>query len=302
MTRLRADILLLLAAAIWGLAFIFQKTAMSSIGPFTFIAARGLLAAAALLPLAVLEYRRVPMSDTEPEPLPRALLYASLVAGLAFVTGAALQQIGLQTATATNAGFLTALYVVLTPPLAYLMRGTRPKPALIPAIAMSALGTWLLGGGAFSALSTGDWLIAACAIFWALHVILSQSGARFGRPILFTGLQFAVVAAVAAVCAAAFETVSLTAVRAAAMEIAYVGLLSSALTFTILTMALRYAPASEAAVIISTESVFAALAGALLLGERLPPLAWVGCGLILAAVLLVQLAPSRPASRSSEAA
>lgn len=299
MTRLRADILLLLAAVIWGLAFIFQKTAMASIGPFTFIAARGMLATAALLPLAVLEYRRLPKSDVEPEPLPLALLYAAFVAGLAFVTGAALQQFGLQTATATNAGFLTALYVVLTPPLAFLMRGSRPKPALIPAIGLSALGTWMLGGGSFSALSTGDWLIAACAAFWALHVVLSQNGARFGRPILFTGLQFAVVAAVAAAGAAVFETFSLVAVRAAAGEIAYVGLLSSALTFTILTMALRYAPASEAMVIVSTESVFAALAGAVLLGERLPLLAWAGCALILAAVLLVQLAPSRSASHEA---
>jgi drug/metabolite transporter (DMT)-like permease len=291
MTRLRADLLLLLAAGIWGLAFIFQKTAMASIGPFTFIAARATLATVALLPLAVFEYRRLPITDAAPDRLPPALLYASFVAGLAFVTGAALQQFGLLTATATNAGFLTALYVVLTPPLAYLMRGTRPKPALIPAILLSAFGTWLLGGGAFSALSQGDWLIAFCAVFWALHVILSQNGARFNRPILFTGLQFAVVAAVAAVGAALFETVSFSALRAAAGEIAYVGLLSSALTFTILTMALRYAPASEAAVIVSTESVFAALAGALLLHERLPPLAWIGCGLILAAVLLVQLAP-----------
>ncbi len=299
MTRFRADILLLLAAAVWGLAFIFQKTAMASIGPLTFIAARGTLAAIVLLPLAVLEYRRMPASDSVSQPLPPALLYASFVAGLAFVTGAALQQFGLLTATATNAGFLTALYVVLTPPLAYFMRGTRPKPALIPAIALSALGTWLLGGGAFSALSAGDWLIAASALFWALHFVLSQNGARFNRPILFTGLQFAVVGAVAAAGAVAFETVSLSALRAAAPEIAYVGLLSSALTFTILTMALRYAPASEAAVIVSTESVFAALAGALLLGERLPPLAWAGCALILAAVLLVQLAPSRPAKREA---
>ena len=292
LTRLRADFLLLCAAAIWGLAFIFQKTAMEAVGPLTFIAARGTLAAMALAPFAIAEFRRhAPASASDVGLLPAGILPAACAAGIAFFTGAALQQFGLKTATATNAGFLTALYVVLTPPLAFFLRGAMPSRAIFPAVLMSALGTWLLGGGAFSALSSGDWLIAFCAVFWALHVILSQDGAAFGRPILFTGLQFAVVAAIAAIGAAFTETVSLAALHAAQIPILYVGLLSSALTFTILTISLRHAPASEVAVIVSTESLFAALAGALLLHERLPAIAWVGAALIMAAVLLVQLAP-----------
>lgn len=293
MTRLRADLLLLFAAAIWGLAFVFQKTAMSSLGPLTFIAARGGIAAAVLLPLAYILHRRQALRPDMSMAVgwPRGLLRAGVAAGLAFFTGAALQQTGLVTATATNGGFLTALYVVLTPPLAYWIRGTRPSAVIGPAIVMSAVGTWMLGGGAITALSGGDWLIAASAVAWALHVILSERGAGFNRPILFTGLQFAVVAVLAACGAFMFETVSLAALYAASGEILYVGVLSSALTFTLLTMALRHAPASEAAVIISTESLFAALAGALLLGERLPLLAWVGAALIMTAVLLVQLGP-----------
>jgi len=159
---------------------------------------------------------------------------------------------------------------------------------LLPAVALSAAGTWLLGGGAVAALSEGDWLVAACAAFWALHVILSETGAGFGRPILFTCLQFATVALVAGCGAAVCEHPSVAGLAAAAGAILYVGLLSSALTFTILTWALKYAPASEAAVIVSTESLFAALAGAALLGERLTPLAWAGAALIMAAVVLVQ--------------
>jgi drug/metabolite transporter (DMT)-like permease len=300
MTRLRADLLLVFAAAVWGLAFVFQKTAMTTIGPLLFIAARGSVAAAVLLPLAIFEYRRAASrSAGTVDAVPAGLWRTAAVAGLAFVTAAVLQQYGLQTATATNGGFLTALYVVLTPPLAFLLRGTLPSSVIVPAIVMSALGTWMLGGGAFAALSGGDWLIAACAIGWALHVILSESGSAFDRPILFTGLQFAVVAGVAAVGALLFEPISFAALRATAGEILYVGLLSSALTFTILTIALRYAPASEAAVIVSTESLFAALAGALLLGESLTPLAWLGAALIMCAVLLVQLGPR---VRTSQAA
>ena len=290
MTRMRADLLLVLAAAIWGLAFVFQKTAMNAIGPLTFIAARGVVAALALMPLALLEdrYRR-PSKRLAPTLAPSGILRSAGLAGLAFFVAAAFQQFGLRTATATNGGFLTALYVVLTPPLAFLLRGTPPGKIVIPAALLSAIGTWLLGGGAISQLSSGDWLIAACAIFWALHVILSASGAAYERPILFTGLQFAVVGFTAGICAWLFEPVSLSALKSAATEILYVGLLSSALTFTLLTFALNYAPASEAAVIISTESLFAALAGALMLDERLPPVAWLGAAMIMAAVLLVQL-------------
>ena len=294
MTRLRADLLLLLAAAIWGLAFVFQKTAMASVGPFTFLAARATIATLALAPLAFLEHARAPfMVQRRVAGMGafRGIAQAALMAGLAFVTAGALQQFGLKTATASNGGFLTALYVVLTPPLAWLMVGTRPGPFIVPAVILSAVGTWMLGGGAFEALSTGDWLIASCAGFWALHVILSERGSAFDRPILFTCLQFLVVAVVAAAGAALTEIVSVEALRAATGEILYVGLLSSALTFTILTLALKYAPASEAAVIVSTESLFAALAGALLLGERLQPIAWAGAALIMAAVVLVQVAP-----------
>lgn len=295
MNRLRADLLLLAAAAIWGLAFVFQKTAMASLGPFAFMAARGTVAALALAPFAMLEGRWSHQLSAALRPPswrgPGGLLAAGIQAGLAFAVACALQQFGLLTATASNGGFLTALYVVVIPALAWLLDGTRPGPVLVPAVALSISGTWLLGGGAFAALSSGDWLIVACALFWALHVLLSERGAAFDRPVLFTCVQFAVVALVGWAGAALFETPSVAAMWAASGEILYVGLLSSALTFTILTLALKHAPASEAAVIVSTESLFAAIAGALLLGEHLTPLAWVGAALIMAAVILVQVGP-----------
>lgn len=293
MNRLTADLLLLFAAAIWGIAFVFQKTAMEVLGPWTFIAARASLAAATLAPVAYIEWRRaVPEGASSSHPfLPSGLLNAGFIAGIAFFLGATLQQIGLKTATATNGGFLTALYVVFTPLLAWIIFRRRPGIYLVPAVLLSFAGTWLLGGGSLSALSFGDMMIAACAIFWALHVILSERGAAFARPALFTCLQFVTVAAFAISGALILETPTLSALMKASGEIAYVGILSSAVTFTFLTLALRYTRASEAAVIVSTESLFAAMAGALLLGERLAPIAWVGAGLIVVATLVVQLAP-----------
>ena len=300
MNRLTADLLLLLAAAIWGLAFVFQKTAMEVVGPLTFIAARASVAALALAPVAFFEWWRAGRSQREGNPsgpvvapalLPAGLVRAGAIAGVAFFLGAYLQQEGLKTATATNAGFLTALYVVFTPLLAWLVFRRRPGIVLIPAVILSFTGTWLLGGAGFGSLSHGDTLIAICAVFWAMHVILSERGAGFGRPATFTALQFVMVAVLAMAGAFAFETPTLAGLMAASGEILYVGLLSSALTFTLLTAALRYTRSSEAAVIVATESLFAALAGAVLLGERLGMIAWGGAAMIVLATIIVQLVP-----------
>lgn len=283
MHRLHADAMLLAAAAVWGLAFLFQKAAMEHIGPLTFIAARGAVAALALTPLAVRERRRTSAAPSQ------GIYPLACVAGLTFFVAAWLQQQGLITATVTNTGFLTALYVVITPFIAWAWHGKRPASWSWPAAVLSGIGTWLLGGGTLGALSHGDLLVAASALFWAIHVVITGQASRFGRPLEFTAVQFAVVAALAAVGASVVETPTIAGLAAAAPEIAYVGLLSSALAFAILTFALQRTPPSEAAVIVSLETVFAATAAYLLLGERLGAIGIAGAALILAAILLVQL-------------
>lgn len=254
MSRLNADIALLLAAAIWGVAFVFQKSAMDHIGPLAFIAARGLVAALALAPLAVREHRRTAV------PADSGFWGIAVCGGGAFFVAAWLQQAGLRTATVTNTGFLTALYVVITPFVAWGWSGKVPSPVVWPAVALSALGTWLLGGGSLGAYSSGDRLVALSALFWAVHVVITGRASPHRRPIAFTAIQFAVAAALAGCGSALIETTTVRGLADAAVDIAYVGLLSSALTFTILTVALQRTPPSEAAVIVSMETVFAALA------------------------------------------
>lgn len=283
MSRLSAAVALLFAAAVWGLAFIFQKAAMGHVGPLAFIAARGAVAALALWPLAVVEQRR---RSRRVEP---AFWVVGVVAGGIFFVALWLQQAGLRTATVTNAGFLTALYVVITPLVAWAWSGKAPSPIVWPAVVLSACGVWLLGGGTLTSLSRGDLLVACSAVFWATHVVVTGRAAAFGRPIAFTTLGFSVVTLLAAIGAARFEVTSLTALGRAGLDIAYVGLLSSALAFTLLSFALQYIPPAEAAVIASMETVFAAWAAYVLLGERLAALGWIGAALILAAALWVQL-------------
>jgi len=288
MRRIHADLLLLACAAIWGFAFLFQKTAMVHIGPMLFVAARGFVAALVLAPLAIVEHRRAGT------PVPGSIPVMSGLAGGVFLAGAIVQQTGIQTASVMNTGFLTALYVVATPFVAFaLMRRPIATPVWL-AVGLSFAGTWLLGGGTLGGLGAGDWLVALSSVFWATHVVVLGLAAPLGRPVLLSALQFLVVGTVAFIAALLFEPVSLAGLRAAATEIAFVGVLSSALTFTILAVALRATTPAEASIIVASETVFAAFGAWLVLGERLSPISALGAGLILAAVLTVQLGAARP--------
>lgn len=285
MRRFHADLLLIVIAAIWGLAFVFQKTAMSHLGPLLFIAARSTVAALALAPLAWLEARSAETA------VPRRYLQITALAAAMFFLGAAFQQFGLVTATVSNTGFLTALYIIFVPIIGRFVSSKPLAWAVWPAITLSFVGTWLLSGGGLAAFSFGDVLVAICAIFWAAHVVVTGEAAAYSRPITFTCLQFCLIGLAGIAGAVLFENISIEHLRAALPQILFVGLLSSALTFTVFSMALKYTPPAEAAVIVSMESLFAALAGALFLDERLSLISWFGAGLIMLATLLVQLGP-----------
>lgn len=296
MTRFQADFVLLFAAALWGVAFFFQKDAMAHIGPWTFIAGRSALAVLVLAPLAVLEVRRSGVPA-----LPEGLAKVAAGCGFAFLAAAFLQQEGLKTASVTNTGFLTSLYVVLTPLVAWVAGRVVPPRIVWPAIGLSFAGTWLLGGGTIGGLGFGDFLVMAGALFWSIHCVVTGHASHLRQPLTFTVLQFSVVAVIAALAAAVFEQPTLADIQAAAVPILFVGLISTALTYTIFTIAIRHTTPPEAAVLLSAESLFAAAAGAVMLGERLSPISWIGAGLMIAAVLLVQLGPwvSRTASRAA---
>ena len=285
MRRIHADLLLILAAVVWGVAFVFQKTAMDHIGPLLFVAARATVATLALAPLAWREGRHAP------DQFPGGLVSIAALGGGIFFLGAIAQQTGIITASVTNTGFLTALYVVFTPFLVWLFMRRPPAWLVWPAVTMSFIGMWLLGGGTVGGFARGDLLVAISAVFWAAHVVVVAQATKHARPVAFSAIQFGTVALLGWAGAIMLEPISLTALAAAWREIAFVGLLSSALTFTLLAIAMKYTPPTEAAIIVSSETLFAALAAYLVLGERLSLIGWGGAGLILGAVLLIQAGP-----------
>jgi drug/metabolite transporter (DMT)-like permease len=286
MTRLQANLVLLLAAAIWGGGFVAQSTAMKAIGPFWFIGLRFAIAAIAVLPFMLLEARKAPVKTS-----PRHIkLY--ILTGLALFGGAATQQVGLQTTTVTNSSFITGLYVVFVPLIAVIFLRRSPHWIIWPGAIMAVTGIYLLAGGHLSALSVGDFLTVICAVFWAAQITLaSMTVSETGRALTLSTAQFAITAICALAIAIAIEPISMTAITAAAPEILYVGIFSSGLAFVLQVIGQRYTTPSQAAIFLSSEALFGSLLGALLLGETIPPLGYAGCALMFTAMLVVELVP-----------
>lgn len=288
MNRLRADLLLLLTAFIWGTAFVAQKDANQSMGPITFVGARFLLSALALLPLVAYEARRAAA------PLARLdWLQAGLV-GLCLFAGACLQQVGLLTTTATNAGFLTALYVVIVPFMLWTLTRRRPRLLVLAACGVSILGAWLLADdGTARHWSLGDVLVTLADFAWALAiVVIGLFLERSHRPFFLSFAQYAITAVLALAAGLLLEPFRTDGVGAALPAILYAGLLSGGVAYTLQIVAQKHTPPAEAALIMCLESVFAALAGAAMLHERLTGSAALGCALILLGVVMVEAGPA----------
>ncbi len=285
MTRVQANLLLLLAGVIWGMGFVAQSTAMASIGPFLFIGIRSAIAALTVLPWAIAEGRRAEASLVTGN-----YLYFMLV-GAALFTGLALQQIGLITTSVTNAGFLTGLYVVMVPVLGVIFFRAWPHPIIWPCAIACLSGIFLLSGGELTALKAGDWLVICGAFFWAMQVVLISRANRAGRPITLSCLQFATSAVAGLLVASMVESFNWSAIAVTWKEILFTGVFSSGVAFTLQAIGQRYTTSAQAAIFLSSEALFAALFGAIFLGDRLTFIGFVGCGLLFTAMLAVELIP-----------
>ncbi|MBU1305406.1 MAG: DMT family transporter [Alphaproteobacteria bacterium] len=286
MSRTAATLMLLACTMLWGLAFIAQKSAMDSMGPLTFSGLRYLLGGLAVLPLALLERRRRPAPVT-----PRHWVLIGAVS-LVFFLGSWMQQVGLITTSVTNAGFLTGLYVFFVPFLGFLLFRTRPHPIIFAGVPLALIGIYFLNGGGLASFNSGDLIVVGSAVFWALHVILLGRAAQIiGLPIFVSSVSFLIAGALATSLAFVFEQPDFVAVQSGWIELAYTGLLSTAVAFTFQAIGQQYVPPANAAIILSAESLFAALGGAIILGERLPLIGYAGATLIFVAILAVEALP-----------
>jgi len=299
MSRTVANILLLCAGAIWGMGFVAQQTAMDDIGPMLFIALRFLLAGIAVSPFAYAEMKRKKITSMSGEIM--RFKGSFFLVGFAFFLGMAFQQVGLIGTSVTNAGFLTALYVIMVPIIMVSVLRVAQPFIIWPASILALVGIYLLSGGDLASLNSGDILIIICALFWAAHVILTgRVGQKTNLPVTMATLQFFITSflallgfGLANVLGLGENLPSSQQLIGALPEILFAGLIAGGLGFTLQAVGQRYTSESAAAVLISTESLFAALFGAMFLGERLQNLGYIGCGLIFVAILMVELMPRK---------
>jgi drug/metabolite transporter (DMT)-like permease len=268
------------AAAIWGFAFVAQKTGMEHVGPFTFNATRFAVGSLALVPLAVHRRRRRREDSGLPGPGVGRAVAGGCLAGLVLFLGASLQQIGIVYTTAGKAGFITGLYVVIVPLLGLIWRHRPPFGAWAGA-AVAVVGLYLLSVRGTAVASGGDLLVFGSAVFWAVHVLAIGWLVRTLDPVELALTQFTFCSCVSALAAWCTETPTAAGLQAAAIPIAYAGLVSVGVAYTLQVLAQRDARPTHAAIILSMESVFAALGGWLVLGELLSFRATVGCALML---------------------
>ncbi len=299
MNRFRADLVLLLVALIWGSAFAVQRVATQYFDIYTFNGLRFILGGLILLPFSVLNpSKKVDLSAHESSSASysariktvfdqKSVLFI-LAAGLVLFAGSSLQQAGLQYTTAGNAGFITTLYVVLVPIILVLFMHEKISWVAWLAAGIAIVGSLLLSTGGRLHLSTGDALEMAGAIMWALDVILVSRAMQHMQVLTFSVGHY-LSAGVLCMAISLWRHGSLAGLQGGWWTIVYIGVLSTAVGYTLQALGQKYAPASDAAILLSMEAVFAAVAGFIFLGESMLPVQLVGCGMILAAVILTQL-------------
>jgi len=290
MTRLQANTLLLLAAMIWGSSFVVQQIGTGELGTLTFTGARFLVGALVVLPFAVRQHRR--MVEDNDRRLDRRDLFGLLAVGMVLFTAAALQQHGIQRTTVTNSGFLTALYVPLVPVLGLLVLRRKVHFSIWPASLCCFVGTYILSGAQQVELAVGDLWVLSSTLFWACHVILvGILASRTRAPLVVAAAQFLVCGVLGLGLGGIFEGYTLHQLVGALWGILYIGIFSVGMAFTLQVIGQRFTPAADAAIILSSETVFAALGGMIFLGERLSLLQISGGMLILFSILAVELLP-----------
>lgn len=283
--RLKGSLTLFGAVIIWGSAFIAQSMGMELIGPFTFQAIRCGLAVLFLIPVSFL-------FDRKPGSLKRwldpRLWRSGLICGLALFAAASLQQVGLVYTDAGKAGFLTAMYIVLVPILG-LFLGQKPGKSAWFSVGLAVVGLYLLSCMGVSQINIGDILLAGCALAYAVQITCIDRLAGDLDGVRLNCVQALVVTVLSIPFMVFTETVDIGNILACSLPLAYAGILSMGVAYSLQIVGQKYLEPTTASLIMSLESVIAALCGWLILKETMTPWELLGCGLVFAAVIISQL-------------
>ncbi len=294
----RADLLLLLIAAIWGFAFVAQIKGMDHMGPYFFNACRFALGFLSLLPVYFyLEYSNQKKSKIKAYDK-RLLAIWGVPTGLVLFIAASLQQVGLLYTTAGNSGFITGFYIILVPILGIgLGHSTRFNTWLGGLVAIAGLYFLTVKEGL--SFNKGDLITLGCAFMYAIQILMVGVLSRRVHPLQLSLQQFLVCSVCSLITALLLENISLDAILKSLVPLIYTGVMSTSIAFTLQVVAQKDAPSSHAAIIMSLEAVFAVIGGWLLLNEQMGVQGLAGCVLMMAGMLLSQLKRSRETEKNT---
>lgn len=281
---------MLLASVIWGFAFVAQSEGMATTGPFTFQASRMLLAFLVLLPAAAIIHCVKRKKGIEPHGfLPKKMIISAAVSGVFLFIASAFQQVGMLYTSVGHAGFLTALYLLMIPLLG-LFVGRRVSLKLWICIALALVGLWLLcmTSEGFS-MNKGDLLMLGAAFFFSFQIMSLDILAKDFDGVQYSAIQMLTAGLLSLVCTFIFEEPTISGIWAARSSIAYAGIMSCGVAYTLQVIGQKDTHPTVASILMSLESVFAVLGGALILSQIPSGSELVGCTLMLSATVLSQI-------------
>ena len=284
---------LLVCAAIWGSAFVAQSVGAEYVGAFTFLAVRNWIAVVFLIPViyvrdTILRKRGRPSVRPANRTQRRFLLMGGAACGFFLCAASAFQQVGIRYTTTAKAGFITALYVVIVPILSVFF-GKSVKSRIWMCVALAVLGLYLLCMRGELSLSFGDGVVLVCAFLFACQIMTVDYFAPQVDTVRLSQTQFLVTALLSTVCMFFFEDLSTDSLIKALPSIAYAGVMSSGVAYTLQIIGQQNLNPAIASITMSLESVFAALAGWIVLGQSMSFRELAGCVLMFAAIILAQL-------------
>lgn len=284
----------MLTALIWGTAFVFQRVGMESIEPITFNAARMALAAVAVGMVALLTQRNgrdfpENRSVEEQKQYKKSTIIGGICCGCFLSLASILQQMGLVYTTAGKAGFITAMYMLLVPIIGFVFFKKKNTWLVWLSVLLGVVGMYFLCISGDFRLAYGDSLVCICAVFFSCHILCCDHFVQRGNPIWISTIQFATATVISSVVAMIVEEPNVEKLVSAVIPILYCGVVSGGIGYTLQIVAQKYTDPTIASLLMSMESVFAVVAGAILLRERMSSRELFGCVMMLAAIVLVQI-------------
>lgn len=299
--KLISNSMLLLTALIWGSAFVAQTVGMDFIGPFTFNAVRTIIGGTVLIPYILITNRlryKEKIEETNNTGFNKTLIIGGILCGIALFAGSTFQQFGLQYTTAGKSGFITALYIIIVPVLGIFIKKKVPLKIWL-CVLIAIAGFYLLSINEGFTINKGDLLTLICAFFFSIHILLIDHFSPQVDGVQMSSIQFFVAGIISLIASLIFENPKISAILMAWAPVLYAGVLSCGVAYTLQVVAQKNTDPVLASLILSLESVFAVIAGWLVLKQSLSLKEGIGCLLVFAAIVITQLPDRKNAESNS---